>query len=161
MSQRVTLKERLGGEDALRAAVDLFYERLTADERLKPFFAGVNMKLLKWHQYHFMSIAFTKIPEDMDVPLLICTKHERLFQMGLNETHFDIVAGHFVETLKGLGVTQPLIDEAVGVIAPLRCVFVEGAKKAQKKKSRNMLKVAGLVAVASAVVAVGAQRLVN
>jgi len=161
MSKKATLKERLGGEDALRAAVDLFYERLVADERLKPFFVSVNIKLLKWHQYNFMSIAFTEVPEDMDIPALIFAKHERLFQMGMNETHFDIVAGHFIETLKALGVAQPLIDEAVGVIAPLRPVFVEGAKEAQRKKKQKMLKVAGILVVVSGVVAIGVQSFMN
>jgi len=160
MTDKTTLKERLGGEVALRAAVDLFYERLVADERLKPFFAGINIKLLKWHQYNFMNIAFTKIPEGLDVPLLICTKHERLFQMGMSETHFDIVAGHFIETLKALGVTQPLIDEAVGVIAPLRPVFVEGAKKARSEKKQTVLEIAGMLAIVSAVVAIGVSRLI-
>lgn len=134
MCKQATLKERLGGDDALKAAVDLFYERLTSDPELEPFFVGANIKLLKWHQYKFMSFAFTAIPQDMDVPMLIRTKHERLFRMGMNESQFDIVAGHFVETLKTLGVQQDLIDEAVGVIAPLRPVFVEGVKEAKKKK---------------------------
>lgn len=51
------LLERIGGTEALRAAVDEFYSRLLEDEALKPFFEGVNIKLLKWHQYNFMSIA--------------------------------------------------------------------------------------------------------
>ena len=50
MTKKEVLLERLGGQEALRAAVDEFYLRLTADKELARFFEGVNVKLLKWHQ---------------------------------------------------------------------------------------------------------------
>ena len=34
--------------------------------------------------------------------------------------HFDRVAGHLVATLQSLGVAQPLIDEVVAGVAPLK-----------------------------------------
>ena len=79
-----------------------------------------------------MSIAFTEAPEGMDIAELIAVKHAHLFEKGLNEEHFDAVAGHFVATLQELGVQPDMIDEAVSVIAPLRPMFVEGAAKASK-----------------------------
>lgn len=151
-AKKATLLERLGGQTALRAAVDEFYKRLIDDERLERFFVGVNIDRLKRHQYNFMSMAFTKVPDGFDVEKLVLTKHERLFQMGLNEGHFDIVAGHFVGTLRGMGVKRELIDEAVGVIAPLRVIFVEAAAEveqwqAQLKKKRTLAGIAVSVAV--------------
>lgn len=95
-----------------------------------------------------MSIAFTEVPEDMDLVALIHTKHKRLFDEGLSEEHFDIVAGHFIDTLNHLGVKQMQIDEAVGVIAPLRPVFEKEAIEAQKRKqTKIMMRLAILVAV--------------
>ncbi len=41
-----TLYEKLGGPEALEAAVDLFYEKVLADERLSGFFEGTNMMRL-------------------------------------------------------------------------------------------------------------------
>ena len=35
-----TLFERVGGVPAIKAAVDLFYEKVLADPTLKPFFAA-------------------------------------------------------------------------------------------------------------------------
>ena len=103
-------------------------------------------------KYNFMSIAFTEVPEDMDIVALIHTKHQRLFDEGLNEEHFDIVAGHFVDTLNHLGVKQGEIDEAVSVIAPLRPVFEKEAVEAQKRKqTKIMMRLAILVAVLAAV----------
>ena len=41
-----SLYDKLGGPEALEAAVDLFYEKVLADERLKGFFEGTNMMRL-------------------------------------------------------------------------------------------------------------------
>jgi truncated hemoglobin YjbI len=88
------------------------------------------MNRLKEHQRGFLTIAFTEIPEGVDVPQIIATKHAALFQDGLNETHFDKVAGHLVETLNELQVRKDYIDEVVAIVAPLRDVFAQGAKTA-------------------------------
>ncbi|GKY99836.1 hypothetical protein MPSEU_000937400 [Mayamaea pseudoterrestris] len=123
-----TLFDRLGGVVALRAAVEEFYKRLLDDPKLYIMFEDVKMPLLKYHQLAFMKIAFSKIPDDLDVAELILQKHMRLFlNKGLNETHFDIVAQHFVETLHHLGIGNDLVNEAAGIIVPLRPVFQKGA----------------------------------
>lgn len=123
------LFDRLGGEAAIEAAVDEFYKRLVADDQLAPFFEGIEMASLKKHQRNFMKLAFTEVPEGVDVEKLMFKKHYMLFKKGLNETHFDLVAGHFVGTLESLGVASSMIDEAVAVIGPLRPIFEKGAKK--------------------------------
>jgi hemoglobin len=128
-AKKATLLSRLGGDAALSAAVEEFYGRLVLDEKLQKFFEGVNLAALKKHQEDFMRLAFTEIPADVDVPDIIYKKHYRLFARGLDGSHFDLVAGHFIATLQHLSVAQPLIDEAVGVIAPLRPIFEAGIKK--------------------------------
>ena len=40
--------------------------------------------------------------------------------LTLNDAHFDAVAGHFVATLKELGVDQAVIDEAAAVVMTTR-----------------------------------------
>ena len=119
-----TLLERLGGEPALDEAVDLFYDRLVDDPVLENFFEGRDMSRLRRHQAKFMKIAFTGIPEGMDVEKLIFRAHRRLFEKeGLNASHFDLVAGHLVDTLQSLGIAADLIDEVVAIVGPLRAVF--------------------------------------
>lgn len=123
-----TVYDKLGGEDALKAAVGEMYKRLLADEVTAPFFLNYSVARLKQHQVKFMTMAFTHIPDDVDVPALIRDKHKQLFlEKGLNETHFDKVAGHFAGACQSLGVDQEVIDEAVGVIAPLRSIFEQEA----------------------------------
>lgn len=122
-----TLMEKLGGVPALKATVEEFYKRILGDADLAPFFDDVTMTALKMHQLAFLKIAFSRIPEDLDVPKLIKKKHARLFDKGLNATHFDKVAGHLVAALNHLNVPSDLIDECVSVVAPLRVVFEQGA----------------------------------
>lgn len=124
-----SLLVKLGGNAALKAAVEEFYKRLLLDQDLAPFFEDINMAKLKMHQIKFMQVAFDQILEDMDVAAIMLEKHASLFSRGLNETHFDKVAVHFVETLQSLGIEQTLIDKAVAVIGPLRPVFEQGAKE--------------------------------
>mmetsp|Transcript_7907 Transcript_7907/g.16729 ORF Transcript_7907/g.16729 Transcript_7907/m.16729 type:complete len:416 (-) Transcript_7907:184-1431(-) len=137
MVKEESLLSKIGGEGALTAAVDEFYERLIADLDLKPFFEGIDVEQLKEHQHKFMKMAFTKIPESIDVEKFMYEKHSRLFLMGLDETHFDAVAGHFIGTLNCLNVPQKLIDEAVSTIAPLRPIFEKGAEDAKKKEEEK------------------------
>jgi hemoglobin len=130
-----TLLEKLGGSDAVAAAVQEMYKRLLEDPETSPFFEDINMAWLKQHQIDFMKIAFTQIPEDLDVPNFVKVAHSALFEKkGLTEKHFDLVAKHFVGALTHLSVDQALIDEAVTVVGSLRPVFEQGAQEAREKE---------------------------
>ncbi len=60
-----TLYDKLGGPDALEAAVDLFYEKVLADERLKHFFEGTNMMRLVIKQVCIQQSIHSTIPSFM------------------------------------------------------------------------------------------------
>jgi Bacterial-like globin len=79
--QKATLYDRIGGEPALLAAVEGLYDRLVADEKLMKYFQGVDMESLKNHQYKFMEIAFTRVPEDLDIAQYLTQGHSRLWAM--------------------------------------------------------------------------------
>jgi hemoglobin len=124
-----SLLYRMGGEDALETIILTFYERIMKDPQLHPFFASINMASLRAHQKRFMIMAFSEIPKDFDVAAIIIERHYRLFNMGLNETHFDLlVAGHLVAALQQMGVQQEVIDEVVGILGPFRKVFVKAGR---------------------------------
>lgn len=122
-----TLFERLGGTEAVRAVVDDFYDRVLADAALAPFFEGKKVASLRYHQLRFLKVAFTHVPDDLDVPKMMIDKHRRLFESGLNETHFDKVAGHLVAALTDAGVSSELIAEAAAIVVPLRRAFEAGS----------------------------------
>ena len=121
--------------EALSATVEIFYDRLVADEQLAKFFEGISIIRLKTHQKKFLTIAFTEIPTDLDMVAYMTDKHSRLFQeLELNETHFDLVAGHLVAALQQLNVPENLIGEVVAIVGPLRAIF---ANEAERIKNEN------------------------
>jgi hemoglobin len=110
-----SLYARIGGEKAITAAVALFYDKVMADETLAPFFADIDLTQQIQKQIAFMTMAFGG-PHNYSGRDLR-EAHAPLVARGLNEQHFNAVAGHLVATLKELSVPQPLIDEAIGIVA--------------------------------------------
>jgi hemoglobin len=114
-----SLYERLGGEAAIVAAVDLFYEKVLADPRTREFFVGLDMKAQTRKQVSFMTWAFGGPAENRGRDLRAA--HAKLVrERGLSDVHFDAVAQHLQQTLRELGVTEDLIGEALGIVAGTR-----------------------------------------
>lgn len=114
-----TLYERIGGEAAIDAAVDLFYARVLADERIKHFFNDVDMEKQIGHQKRFLTYAFGGGSRYEGRPMQAA--HRRLVEeKGLNDTHFDAVMDNLGGTLKELGVPDDLISEAAAIAESVR-----------------------------------------
>ena len=126
-----TLLARLGGKEALAGVVEGFYERLFDDEGLERFFQNQDKEYLMGHQRKLLAQLFTNsFPGNIGD--LMVEKHSDLINnLGLDELHFDMVAGHLVATLTEVGAEQDSIDEAVAILSPLRTVFEQAAKKNQ------------------------------
>jgi len=109
-----TLFERIGGIPAIKATVDLFYEKVLADPDLKPFFAKTNLAWLKARQNAFFiqALGGPALYKGKDMK----AAHEKL---SIAQADFDRVAGHLVASLAELKVPKSLIDEVVGAVAPL------------------------------------------
>ena len=120
------------------AAVDVFYGKVVADDKLADFFKSVTMETLKKHQRWFLRMAFTAIPKSINVEKYMLEKHQRLFsEQGLTVSHFDLVAGHFVATLEQLNVPADMIKEAVDIVVPLRPIFEKGTAMAATMTKDN------------------------
>lgn len=107
-----SLYQRIGGKAAIDAAVDLFYKKVLADERVNHFFEDTNMKAQHRKQKEFLSHALgAPTPwtgKDMR------KAHENL---DLREDDFNAIAENLVATLKELKVDDKLIEEAVAIVA--------------------------------------------
>ncbi len=110
-----SLYERLGGKPAVSAAVDLFYEKVMADETLRPFFDDVEMERQKGKQRAFLTFAFGGPANYSGKDLR--SGHEQQVERGLNEDHFLAVAGHLAATLAELTVPEALIGEVMAIAA--------------------------------------------
>lgn len=113
------LLERLGGEPAVNAVVDKFYDKVFADKTLAPFFANTNFTQQRSRQKRFLIQLMSGQAKDPGTYMR--NAHRKYVdEMGLNDTHFDIVAGHLVKTLREFNVPDPLIAEVGGALESLR-----------------------------------------
>lgn len=115
-----------------------FFDELVEHPDMKPFFKNIAMVAMKTHTVKLFKIMFgtsEEQPEEEDLLEYLLRTHTRLFRdLGLDETHFDTLAGCFVQGLQSFQVDQALIDECVAVMGPLRVVFEYGAKLAKREK---------------------------
>jgi len=120
-----SLFERIGGMPAVNAAVDIFYQKVLADDSIKHFFAHIDMTKQRGKLKAFLAYAF-------GAPLNYTGKsmHDAHAYMQLTEAHFNAVAGHLVATLQELNVPQNLIDEVVAIALSVKGDIVAEVKKA-------------------------------
>ncbi|MDH5749889.1 MAG: methyl-accepting chemotaxis protein [Rhodospirillales bacterium] len=117
-SAEQSLFDRLGGEAAVDAAVDIFYGKILSDPSLTPFFDGLDMDRQRSKQKDFLTMAFGG-PNKYSGKGLRAV-HKRHVEKGLNDSHFDAVAGHLQTTLEQLYVPSDLIAEVIGIAASTR-----------------------------------------
>ncbi|MCZ6673358.1 MAG: methyl-accepting chemotaxis protein [Verrucomicrobia bacterium] len=106
--------EQLGGEAAIKAAVEGLYDRVLGDPLLQPFFVNIDMPRLKAKQVTFLSQALGG-PAQYQGPGMK-QAHAHLL---IEEPHFTRVAEHLVQTFTALQVPQPLMDQIVTLVSPL------------------------------------------
>ncbi|MGY1618768.1 group 1 truncated hemoglobin [Geodermatophilus sp. SYSU D00691] len=96
----MSIYERLGEEQGIRAAVDDFYERVVGDPQLAPYFDGVDLRKLRGHQTALL-VQVTGGPAAYSGRDL-ASAHARL---GITPEDFDKVVEHLVATLTSFGVS--------------------------------------------------------
>lgn len=108
-----TLFERLGGANAVNAAVDIFYRKMLNDPRVSGYFDDVDMDRQIAKQKAFLTMTFggpnNYSGKDMR------EAHKHLVSRGLNSSHVDVVIEHLGGTLKELGVPDADIAEVAKI----------------------------------------------
>lgn len=110
-----SLYEQLGGKEAIDAAVDIFYQKVLADDRINHFFEGVDLDNQRGMQKSFLAYAFGG-------PVKYSGKYMRAAHqhLDLNDTHFDAVVEHLGATLKELNVADELIAKVAAIAEATR-----------------------------------------
>lgn len=110
-----SLYEKLGGESAVKAVVDEFYNRVLADDTVNKFFAHTDMEKQRRHQTAFISYA-------LGGPKEYTGKSMEKAHTGLNlqPEHFDAIAKHLGEAMASKGVSPDGIEQALGKVATLK-----------------------------------------
>lgn len=116
MSQN--LFERLGGQNAVNTAVDIFYRKMLSDDRVSYFFDDVDMDQQIIKQKSFLTMVFGGpnhyTGKDMR------EGHRHLLKRGLNDSHVDIVIEHLGQTLAELGAAEEDIKEVAAIANSVR-----------------------------------------
>lgn len=110
-----SLYDQLGGKDAVSAAVDIFYQKVLADEHINHFFKNIDMESQTRKQKIFLTYAFGGIPSYSGQNMRDAHKH-----LTLDDSHFDAVAGHLNATLEELNVPEDLISKVMDIAASTR-----------------------------------------
>lgn len=113
-----SLYERLGGEKAVNAAVELFYRNVLADGRIARFFDGVDIDRQIAKQKSFLTMAFGG-PNNYS-GLDMKNAHKALVAKGLNDSHVDAVIDNLNRTLRQLGVGDKEVKEVAAIANSVR-----------------------------------------
>ena len=109
--QLQTLFERVGGEQAIAELVHEFYDLVTADPELKPFFKDAAMGKLRRMQREFFSAA-------LDGPITYTGRpldhvhHGR----GITKHHFALYVGHLIDILQNRGIDDQDVQDIISRI---------------------------------------------
>jgi hemoglobin len=117
-TQQSTLFEQLGGNAAVDAAVDRFYRKVLADDRINSFFEGVDMDRQAAKQKAFLTMVFGGPNNYTGADMR--RGHAHLVSRGLNDSHFDAVVENLGGTLRDMGVAEPLILQVAALAETTR-----------------------------------------
>lgn len=109
-TQNETLFERLGGMLAVNAAVDIFYEKVLADDRICHFFKHTEMASQAKKQKAFLAFAFGASTKYTGKNMRDAHAH-----MNLTEAHFEAVLEQLQATLEKLKIEKGLIEEVISI----------------------------------------------
>ena len=124
------LFEKIGGEAAVDAAVDLFYRKVLADEELAPFFEATDMEEQHKKQKAFLTMAFGGPNSYTGADM---TKaHAKLIKDGMGEKHFNLVMSHLGSTLTELKVPAELISKAADIALSVKDDVLKGEPEEEK-----------------------------
>lgn len=113
-----TLYKRLGGYDAIAAVMDDFIGRLATDKQVSRFFNGVSTDSLK----RIRQLAVDQVCAATGGPCVYIGRSMRQSHEGLGITDSDwqTMVGHFVATLDKFKVPQKEKDELVVIVSSLK-----------------------------------------
>lgn len=109
-----SIYDAIGGEDALVAVVDDFYDRVLADPQLAPYFEGARLTSLKGKQVEFFAAALGG-PDVYEGQSM----RQAHLGRGITQADFDKVAYHLTASLTAAGVPGDLVNQIIAAVAPL------------------------------------------
>lgn len=113
-----TLFDRIGGEDTISDAVDLFYRKVLRDDRIARFFDDVDMEAQAGTQRDFL--VFVLGGPGQYSGLQMAEAHAELVERGFSDYHFDVVEELLGDALLALDISPDLIGEVTAIAESVR-----------------------------------------
>ncbi|MET1027605.1 MAG: Hpt domain-containing protein, partial [Dongiaceae bacterium] len=124
---KASIYEQIGGMGTIDAMIEVLFNRVLGDLRLKSFFDGMNIDQLQGRARDYVS-KIAGGPDSFNEADLK-SAHARLCALGFNDAQFDAFAGHIQAAMNMLevpaGITAMIMgvvfstrDEVVGRVAP-------------------------------------------
>lgn len=113
-----SLFERLGGQESVNAAVDIFYRKMLTDDRVSHFFDDIDMEQQVLKQKGFLTMVFGG--PNAYTGKNMREGHAHLLKQGLNDSHVDIVIAHLGATLEELGADAVDIRQVADIANSVR-----------------------------------------
>lgn len=114
----LSLYEQLGGAAAVDAAVDVFYRKVLADDRISEFFEDTDMDHQIAKQKSFLTMVFggpvAYTGKDMR------SGHAHLVARGLNDSHVDAVIELLGASLREVGAPEELVVKVAAIAESAR-----------------------------------------
>ena len=104
----ISLYERLGGEAAIDAVVKALYDRVLADDELKPFFEHTPMERQRAMQHEFLCAALGGPMGYTGKPLAHVHQGR-----GIKTRHFAKFVQHVLDSLRDLGISEEDADAVI------------------------------------------------
>ncbi len=116
--------DRIGGLAAVEVAVEQFYQRLTQDERVSHFFAGIQLDQLHQHQVLFLTQLLGGPAQYSGRSL--SRAHS---QLGIQAQDYSIVADHLVAVLNSLSVAPDIIADVSAALSSVAADIISPESK--------------------------------
>ena len=96
-----SLYARIGGAAKVHEMVEVFYQRVLADEALRPFFAGIDLKKLHAMQREFFSVALGGPVTYFGKPLAYAHRGR-----GIERRHLQLFTEHLIATIHEVELSE-------------------------------------------------------
>lgn len=113
-----SLYDQLGGRPAIDQAVQIFYRKMLADDRVAQFFDDVNMDQQIAKQAGFLTMVLGGPNQYTGKDMR--EGHKHLVDQGLNDSHVDVVLEHLGATLAELGASDEQVAEVAAIANSVR-----------------------------------------
>lgn len=110
-----SLKEQLGGDEAIQNAVDILTEKLMADPRINYFMFGVSRADQGDKHKSFLTVALRGEDEGEEAASLpdLRKTFGDFLDKGFKDRHFDLIFDHLRDSLKQMDITDELSEAVI------------------------------------------------